>query len=189
MLDPAFKATLDDARDQMQKSLGHLADEFDAVRVGRANPRMVENVHVDAYGSQMPMNQVASVSAPQSDLLVIQPWDKSMLQPIEKAIQAANLGLNPSNDGQLIRLAIPPMTEERRKEIAKTAKARAEEARISIRNVRRSAKDEIKKSQQADNLPEDMRFESENQLQTLTDEFTGKVDAMFARKEKEIMEV
>jgi ribosome recycling factor len=189
MLDPAFQSALDDARAQMRKSLEHLAEEFDSVRVGRANPKMVENVHVDAYGSQMPMNQVASVSAPQADLLVIQPWDKGMLQPIEKAIQAANLGLNPSNDGQLIRLAIPPMTEERRKEIAKTARARGEEARISVRNVRRSSKDDIKKAQQADNLPEDMRFEAENQLQKLTDEFTAKIDAMLDRKEKEIMEV
>ena len=189
MLDPAIQLTLDDSRDQMQKSLGHLADEFDAVRVGRASPKMVENINVDAYGSMMPMNQVASVSAPQSDLLVIQPWDKSMLQPIEKAIQASNIGLNPSNDGQLIRLAVPPMTEERRKEIAKTARARAEEAKISVRNVRRSSKDDIKKAQQADNLPEDMRFEAESQLQTLTDEYIGKVDAMMTKKEKEIMEV
>lgn len=189
MIDDAIKQILDDARQHMHKSLEHLATEFNHIRTGRANPGMVDDVRVDAYGQQMPLNQVASVSAPQSDLLVIQPWDKGTLPQIERAIMAANLGLNPTNDGTLIRIAIPPLTEERRKELAKAARAQGEDAKISIRNIRRASKDEIKKVADAESLSEDMRFEGEERLQSLTDDYVAKVDEMLDKKEHDIMAV
>ncbi len=189
MIDDTLKRILDDTRQHMHKSLEHLANELNHIRAGRASTGMVDDVRVEAYGQQMPLNQVASVSAPQSDLIVIQPWDKGALAGIERAIMAANLGLNPTNDGTLIRIAIPPLTEERRRELAKAARAQGEEAKIAIRNVRRSAKDDIKKAADAESLSEDMRFESENRLQKLTDEFVGKVDEMLDKKEQDIMAV
>lgn len=189
MIDDTLKRILDDARQHMHKSLEHLANELNHIRAGRASTSMVDDVRVEAYGQQMPLNQVASVSAPQSDLLVIQPWDKGTLPQIERAIMAANLGLNPTNDGTLIRIAIPPLTEERRRELAKAARAQGEEAKISIRNVRRASKDEIKKAADAEHLSEDMRFESEERLQALTDEYVGKVDEMLEKKEHDIMAV
>ena len=189
MIDQILRQILTDARDHMHKSLEHLALELSHIRAGRANPAMVEDVRVDAYGSSMPLNQVASVSAPQSDLIVIQPWDKSQLGPIERAITAANLGLNPTNDGMLIRLAIPPLTEERRKDLAKQAKTKGEDAKVAIRNVRKDIKNQIQKLQNEENLPEDMRYESEDRLQKLTDEHVEKVDQMLEKKETEIMAV
>jgi ribosome recycling factor len=189
MIDDSFQKILDDARQHMQKSLEHLAHELTHLRAGRATPAMVDEVRVEAYGQQMPLNQVASVSAPQADMIVIQPWDKSTLGPIERAIQAANLGFNPTNDGQLIRIALPPLTEERRRELAKVARHQGEDAKVAIRNIRRSSKDDIKKTADAEKLSEDMRYETEEQLQKLTDQYTGKVDDIIARKEKEIMAV
>ena len=189
MIDDSLNRILDDARQHMHKSLEHLAHELNHIRAGRASTSMVDDVRVEAYGQQMPLNQVASISAPQSDLIVIQPWDKGSLPNIERAIMAANLGLNPTNDGTLIRIAIPPLTEERRRELAKAARAQGEEAKIAIRNVRRSSKDEIKKAADAESLSEDMRFESETRLQKLTDEFVGKVDEMLDKKEHDIMAV
>ncbi len=189
MIDQPFRQLLDDARDHMHKSLEHLALELSHIRAGRANPAMVEDVRVEAYGSTMPLNQVASVSAPQSDLIVIQPWDKSQLGAIERAIMAANLGLNPTNDGMLIRIAIPPLTEERRKELAKQARAKGEDAKVAIRNVRKDTKNHILRLLNEENLPEDMRYESEEQLQKLTDEHVAKVDQMLEKKEHDIMAV
>lgn len=189
MIDASLSQTLDDARDLMQKSVEHLAHELSHLRAGRATPAMVDEVRVEAYGQHMPLNQVASISAPQSDLIVIQPWDKSTLAPIERAIQAANLGFNPTNDGQLIRISLPPLTEERRRELAKNARAQGEDTKVSIRNIRRSSKDDIKKISDAESLSEDMRYEAEERLQGLTDEYVGKVDEVVARKEKEIMSV
>jgi ribosome recycling factor len=189
MIDDRLQKTLDDARDHMHKSLEHLAVELGHIRAGRANPTMVEDVRVEAYGSHMPLNQMASVSAPQADLIVIQPWDRSQLAAVERAIQAANLGLNPTNDGTLIRISVPPLTEERRRELAKQAKAKCEDARVAIRNVRRDAKDHVKKAVEADHLSEDMRFEAEERLQKLTDEYIGKVDHMLEKKEHDIMAV
>lgn len=189
MIDPHLDQVLEETRQHMQKSLDFLAHELSHVRAGRATPAMVDEVRVEAYGQHMPLNQVASVSAPQSDLIVIQPWDKSTLAPIERAIQAANLGFNPTNDGQLIRISLPPLTEERRRELAKMARGIGEDAKIAIRNVRRSAKDDIKKVTDSESLSEDMRYESEDRLQELTDDFIGRVDDMLARKEKEILSV
>ena len=189
MLDEMIQLLLDDAKERMDKALEHLRSELSGIRAGRATPAMLENIRVDYYGSSTPLDQMASVSAPQADLLVIQPWDSSALNDIEKAILAANIGVNPSNDGVLIRVPIPPLSEERRRDLAKTAKSRGEDGRISIRNIRRHLKDEIKSAQQSENLPEDMRYEGEELLQKLTDEYIGKIDTYMDRKEKEIMEV
>ena len=189
MVDESIQLLLDEAEASMKKSLEHLRAELNTIRAGRATPAMLEGVRVDYYGSQTPLNQMASVSAPQADLLLVQPWDRSALGDIDKAISAANLGLNPSNDGSLIRIPVPPPSEERRKDLAKSARAKGEEAKVSVRNVRRSAKDEIKSIQQEENLPEDMRYEGEDALQKLTDGYTEKIDALLDRKEAEIMEV
>jgi len=189
MLDPNLDLILDDVEDQMKKTLEWLTSELNTIRAGRATPAMVEHVRIEYYGSQTPLSQMASVSAPQPDLLVIQPWDKSALSPIERGIIAANIGLNPSNDGSIIRIPVPPPSEERRRELVKSAKSRGEEAKIAIRNARRTAKDEIKSTQESESLSEDMRYEAEERLQALTDAHVNQVDAILTRKEGEIMEV
>lgn len=189
MIVEKLKELLENARQQMHHSLEHFGMELGHIRAGRASATMVEDVLVDAYDSMMPLNQVSSISTPSHDLIVIQPWDKSQLGAIERAIQAANLGINPTNDGELIRIGIPPLTEERRTELAKQARAKGEEAKVSIRNVRRDAKNHIQKLQSDEHMPEDMRYEAEERLQKHTDEHTGKVDAMLEKKEKDIMAV
>ena len=189
MLDEEFQLILDDAQEHMDKSLDHLRQELNAIRAGRATPSMLENVRVDYYGSSTPLNQMASVSAPQPDLLVIQPWDRGALGEIERAIQAANMGLNPSNDGGMIRIPVPPLSEERRRDLVKTAKSKGEDAKVSVRNVRRHAKDQIKKTQEEESLSEDNRYRAEERLQEMTDAHVKKVDAILERKEAEIMEV
>ena len=189
MLDEMIKMLLDDAKDRMEKAMEHLRTELSGIRAGRATPAMLENIRVEYYGSQTPLNQMASVSAPQADLLVIQPWDAGALADIEKAILTANIGVNPSNDGSLIRVPVPPLSEERRIDLVKAAKSRCEDAKVSIRNIRRHIKDEIKSIQLSENLPEDMRYEGEEKLQELTDNYTEKIDNYLERKEKEIMEV
>ncbi len=189
MLDDNIELLLEEARENMDKTLDFLRSELNAIRAGRASPAMLENIRVDYYGSITPLNQMASVNAPQPDLLVVQPWDRSALSDIERAIQAANIGLNPSNDGSLIRIPVPPLSEERRRDLVKNARTRGEDAKIAIRNVRRHAKDEIKRVQQEENLPEDMRYEGEEALQKITDNHTDKIDQLLDRKEAEIMEV
>ena len=189
MIDENIQLLLDEAKASMQKTLEHLRADLNTIRAGRATPAMLEGVRVDYYGSQTPLNQMASVSAPQADLLVVQPWDRSALGTIEKGITTANLGLNPSNDGSLIRIPVPPPSEERRRDLAKSARAKGEDAKISVRNIRRSAKDEIKSVQQEENLPEDMRYEGEENLQKLTDDHIESIDTLLDRKEAEIMEV
>jgi len=178
-----------DASEHMDKSIEHLRHELMSIRAGRASPSMLENIRVDYYGSVTPLSQMASVNAPQPDLLVVQPWDATALPDIEKAILAANLGLNPSNDGMMIRLPVPPLSEERRRDLVKAARTRGEDAKISVRNVRRHAKDEVKTTQTAENLQEDMRYEAEEQLQTMTDNHISKIESLLENKEKEIMEV
>ncbi len=189
MLDENIQLLLDEADAQMDRSVEHLRSELRTLRAGRATPAMLENVRVEYYGSLTPLNQMANVNSPQPDLLVVQPWDRSSLGPIERAIAAANLGFNPSNDGQIIRIPVPTPTEERRRDIVKTARTKGEEAKVSIRNVRRVVKDEIKSVQHDEKLPEDMRFMAEEQLQKMTDLHVGKVDTLLAHKEAEIMEV
>ncbi len=189
MLDDHIKLVLEDATDKMDKALEHLRAELTSIRAGRASPAMLEHLRVDYYGTQTPLNQMASVSAPQPDLLMVQPWDTSALAEIEKAIMTSNMGFNPSNDGTFIRIPIPPLSEERRKDLVKTARSRGEDTKMAVRNVRRHSKDEIKRKQQDENLPEDMRYEGEEELQQVTDKHIKKIDDYLDRKEAEIMEV
>ena len=188
-MDETIELLLEDAREHMAKALEHLRLDLNTLRAGRAVPQMLDGVRVEAYGSQTPLNQVASVSAPQADLLVVQPWDRTTLNAIEKAIRAANLGLNPGNDGSIIRIPVPTPTEERRRDLVKQAKNKGEEAKVSIRGVRRSAKDDIKKSTAELNLSEDVERGAEEDLQKLTDQHTARVDEILAAKEVEIMQV
>lgn len=189
MLDENLQLIMDDAKEHMEKSLEFLGSELRTIRAGRATPSMLEGVRVDYYGTQTPLAQMANVSAPQPDLIMVQPWDRSSLGDIERAIIAANIGLNPNNDGSLIRLSVPPLSEERRRDLVKTAKARGEEAKIAIRAVRRNSKDHIKTAVKEEHLPEDMQYEAEDQLQALTDKFIERIDALLGKKEEEIMEV
>lgn len=189
MLVEKLKELLEDARQQMDRSIEHLGLELGHIRAGRASATMVEDVRVDAYGSMMPLNQVASISTPSHDLIVIQPWDKGQLAGIERAIQAANLGINPTNDGELIRIGIPPLTEERRTELAKQAHAKGEEAKISVRNIRRDVRNHIQKLHSDEAMPEDMRYEAEERLQKHTDRHTARIDELLEKKEADIMAV
>lgn len=185
----SIQGAIDEAQQGMDKSMSHLRAELNSIRTGRATPAMLENVKVEYYGSQVPINQVASLSAPQADLLLVQPFDSNALEDVEKGIMQANLGLNPSNDGTIIRVPVPPLSEERRRELAKRAREIGEETKIAIRNVRRAAKDEIKRVQDAQNLSEDVRYGGEEELQELTDEKTKKVDTLLDKKEEEILKV
>lgn len=189
MVDPHIKDLLAEAEEHMEKSMDWLRTELNGVRAGRATPSMIENVRVDYYGSQTPLNQLASISAPQADLLIVQPWDRSALQAVEKAIMSANMGLNPNNDGTFIRIPVPPLSEERRKDLVKTARSKGEEAKIAVRNIRREVKDRIKTVSDEESISEDMRYEGEERLQSITDEYTHKIDHLLKRKESEIMEV
>lgn len=179
---------LDDTRDSMQKAISHLEDELAKVRAGKAHPAMLDGISVDYYGSMSPLSQISNVSTPDARTLVIKPWEKAMVEPIEKAIHAANIGLNPMNDGELIRINLPPLTEERRKELVKRVSALAENAKVSIRNIRREGNDNIKNLQK-DGLSEDLAKDAEGVVQNITDEYTAKVDKHVAAKEKDIMTV
>jgi ribosome recycling factor len=189
MLSESLDFIIDDAKETMDKAFKHLQHEFLQIRAGRANPAMVEELRADVYGSMMPLNQVASISAPAPDLIIIQPWDKTSLNAIEKAIMTSNMGFNPSNDGNIIRIPIPPLSGERRKELAKVAKVKAEDAKVAIRNIRRDANNDIKKTVGEEKLPEDMKFEGEAAVQKATDNFIAKIDDLLKRKETEITEV
>ncbi len=178
-----------DAEERMQKSVGTMVDEFAAIRSGRASAALFDKVRIEYYGEPTPLNQVATVSVPEARLVVIQPWDKTVIGAIEKAIQKSELSVNPSNDGKVIRINIPPLTEDRRKEIVKMAKNTAEQARIAIRNIRRDANDHLKKEQKDGDITEDDAKRGEDEVQKLTDSFVEKVDAALAAKEKEILEV
>ncbi len=172
----------------MNKAIDHLETELSKIRAGRASTQMLEGVHVDYYGTSTPLSQVANVSTPDARTIAIQPWEKSMITPIEKAITVANLGFNPQNDGLIIRIVVPPLTEERRKELVKKTKAEGEHARITIRNLRRDANEMIKKEIK-NHLPEDVAKETENKIQHLTNTYIEKIDKHLETKEKEIMTV
>jgi len=171
----------------MQKSIEHLELELSKIRAGRANPAMLDNVHVDYYGVNTPLTQVANISVPDAKTLMIQPWEKSMIAPIEKAIMAANLGFTPQNDGLVVRINIPTLTEERRKDLVKKTKSEAEHAKVGIRNVRREANEHIKREQKS--ITEDAVKGLEDQIQKMTDQFILQVDKHLEAKEKEIMTV
>lgn len=177
---------LEMAQENMQKSVTHLEQELIKIRAGRANPNMLDGVRVEYYGSVTPLNQLSNINAPDARTLTIQPWDKSMIPDIEKAIMNANLGLNPQNNGEAVILNIPALTEERRKDLVKRTRAEAEEARISIRNARKEANDEIKK---LDGLSEDEVKDAEDRVQSLTNKHIQKVDEVLEHKEADIMKV
>jgi len=181
--------TVTQAEDRMKKSLASLKDGFAALRTGRASPAIFDKIRVDAYGEKSPLNQVANISVPEARLIVIQPWDKGLIGEIEKAIRASELSLNPSNDGKVIRISIPPLTEERRKDLAKQAKNQAEQSRVAIRNIRRDGNDELKKLLKDSKITEDEEGKTVEELQKLTDGYIGKVNQVLEEKEKEIMEV
>ncbi len=178
---------INDAKGHMQKSIDHLEVELGKIRAGRANPAMLDGLHVDYYGSNVPLSQVSNISTPDARTLMIQPWEKNMLQPIEKAIQAANLGFNPQNDGAVIRINVPTLTEERRKDMVKKSKAEAEHARVAIRNTRRDANEHAKRDSKG--LPEDVVKGAEEQIQKMTDQFIALVDKHLEAKDKEIMTI
>ena len=179
---------LEDARDSMQKALNHLETELIKIRAGKASPQMLEGLTVDYYGTPTVLNQVGNVSVMDARTLTIQPWEKNMLQPIERAIINANLGVTPQNDGNIIRLFMPPLTEERRREFVKRAGGEGEQSRVAIRNIRRDAIEQIKKLQK-DGLSEDEGKDAEKEIQDITDKHILLVDKHLAAKEKEIMSV
>lgn len=184
-----LETQLKTAEEKMRKAIQAMKDEFGTIRTGRASPTILDRIEIDYYGTKTPLNQVAGISVPEARLLVITPYDKNALSPIEKAIQASDLGINPTNDGTVIRLVFPQLTEERRKELTKVAKERAEEGRIAIRNIRRHSKDEMEKLQKDGEMSEDDLKRAEKELQKLTDQFVAEVDSIYSHKEKELLEV
>ncbi|MCX6315686.1 MAG: ribosome recycling factor [Bacteroidetes bacterium] len=176
------------AQDHMKKAISHLESELVKIRAGKANPQMLDGIVVDYYGAPMPINQVANISVMDARTLSIQPWEKNMLQPIERAIIAANIGINPQNDGALIRLFLPPLTEERRKELVKRCQAEGEHSKVAIRNIRRDAIEHIKRLQK-NGLSEDAAKDAETDVQGVTDKFIATVETHLSSKEKEIMSV
>ena len=174
---------------RMDKSLVHLAEEFDAVRAGRANPKVLDRITVEYYGSETQLNGVATISSPDARTLVIQPWDTSLLKEIQKAIQSSELGINPQNDGKVIRLVFPQLTEERRKDLTKQVKKYAEDAKVAMRNIRRDGMDYIKKLKKNSEITEDDQKKAEKDLQDLLDRYIKKADEALAAKEKELMSI
>lgn len=180
---------MQDAEDRMEKAVQSLRRDLGTVRAGRATPAMLDKVMVEYYGSQMPINQVAGVSSPEPRMLVISPWDKSMLSEIEKAIQKSDLGLNPTNDGAVIRLVVPVLTEQRRQELAKQVRKMSEDSRVAVRNIRRDANDDLKKAEKAGDASEDDVRRLQEKVQGLTDRFIAEIDHMSAAKEQDLKEV
>ena len=174
---------------RMEKALDHLADEFGAVRAGRANAKVLDRITVEYYGSETPLNGVATISSPDARTLVIQPWDTKLLKDIQKAIQTSDLGINPQNDGRVIRLVFPQLTEERRKELTKQVKKYAEDAKVAMRNIRRDGMDYVKKLKKNNEITEDDQKKAEKDLQDMLDKFIKKVDDACAAKEKELMAI
>jgi ribosome recycling factor len=180
---------LAESKEKMAKAISHLQGEFGSIRTGRASPVFVEKLRVDYYGSEVPLQQLAGFSVPEPRLLVVSPYDKNSIKAIEKAIQASDLGITPSNDGAVIRLAFPQLTAERRKEMVKIVKHRAEEARVAVRNVRRSARHDLEAFQKEGELSEDDLDRAEKELEKLTHEYVAEIDNLAAHKEQEMLEV
>ena len=183
------KELLADAKHRMDKAVEAVKTEFTTVRSGRASTGLLDRIHVDYYGTSTPLNQMANVAAPEPRLVTVQPYDKTAMKSIEKAIMESDLGVNPSNDGTVIRLPIPALTEERRKELVKQVHHRAEEGRVAVRNVRRHAKDEMEKLEHDGAISEDDLARAEKDLQKLTDRFVAEIDQIQGHKEQELMEV
>ena len=180
--------TMELAEDSMKKAINHLEAELTKIRAGKANPQMLDGIMVDYYGSPTPINQIGNISVTDARTLSIQPWEKNMLQPIERAIIASNIGINPQNDGNLIRLFLPPLTEERRRDLVKKAQAEGEHSKVAIRNIRRDAIESIKKAQK-NGLSEDAAKDAEDDVQSITDRYISLVEKHLASKEKDIMAV
>lgn len=183
-----LKTILDDTKVAMDKCISHTESDFAKIRAGKAMPSMLDGVMVDYYGAPTPLGQAANVTTPDARTLIVQPWDKSLISAIEKAITDSNLGFNPQNDGAVVRIAVPPLTEERRKALVKNVKNDAEQAKVTIRNIRKDSNERLKKSQK-DGMPEDVAKDGETKVQTITDQYIKKIDELMAAKEKEIMTV
>lgn len=183
------ESALQGASHKMEQAVAHLKEDFGSIRTGRATPSVLGRVTVDYYGTPVPLDQLASTNVPEPRLLQITPYDKNAIGAIEKAIMASDLGITPNNDGNVIRLAFPPLTEERRRELVKQVHHRAEEARVAVRNVRRHAKEEMEKLQREGGISEDDLIRAEKELQKRTDRFVGEVDEISSHKERELMEV
>ncbi|HCX03021.1 MAG TPA: ribosome recycling factor [Clostridiales bacterium] len=175
--------------ERMKKTVEYFKDDVSTIRAGRANPKLVEKIMVDYYGTKTPLNQIANISAPEPRVLVIKPWDANVLEEIEKAIQKSDLGINPGNDGKIIRLVIPQLTEERRKELIKTVKKEVEKAKVALRNERRDAIDTFKKMEKKSEMTEDDLRDAEDKVQEIIDKYSEEIDKIYEKKEKDILEV
>ena len=183
------KDTLKELEERMNKTVEFMQTDFAAIRAGRANPHVLDRITVDYYGSATPIQQVGNISAPDPRTIMIQPWDKSLLKPIEKAIQKSDIGINPNNDGSVIRLIFPILTEERRKELSKDVKKKGEAAKVAIRNIRRDAIEKFKKQQKSSEMTEDDYKIAEKDIQKLTDDYIKEIDKISEKKEKELTEI
>lgn len=189
-MDPELlEAAIDECREHMNKAMAHTQNEFAAVRTGRAAPALVERIRVDYYGSEVPLQQIAGTSVPEARLLVITPYDKGALSSIEKAIQNSDLGINPSNDGNVIRLTFPQLTEERRKEMVKVVRQKAEDGRVAVRNARRAARQGLEKFEKDGEMSSDELERAEKQLDGITKQYVDDIDKLLAHKEQELLEV
>jgi ribosome recycling factor len=184
-----IETAMKDAEHKMEQAVTHLKDDLAGIRTGRATPAVLSRVTVEYYGTNVPLNQLAGVTVPEPRLLQVQPFDKTAISSIEKAIQSSDLGITPNNDGNVIRLAFPPLTEERRKELVKQVHGRAEDGRVAVRNVRRHAKDEMEKLEHGGDISEDDLTRAEKDLQKMTDRFVAEIDQIQGHKEQELMEV
>ena len=184
-----MKSVIDDLEERMQKTVDHMLDEFGTIRAGRANPHVLDRIMVNYYGTPTPLQQVGNISVPEARLIVIQPWDKTLLKDITKAIQTSDLGINPNNDGSVIRLVFPELTGERRKELSKDVKKKGEAAKVAIRNIRRDGTDQLKKMEKASEITEDDHKIGEDRIQKLTDKAIEKIDKEVEIKTKEITTV
>jgi ribosome recycling factor len=184
-----MQTVIDSVEEKMKKSVANLKDGFATLRTGRASAALFDKIRVDYYGEKSPLSQVANISVPEARLIVIQPWDKNLINEIEKAIRSSELSLNPSNDGKVIRISVPPLTEQRRKELVKLAKNQAEQSRVAIRNIRREGNDDLKKMLKDSSITEDDESKGSADLQKLTDSYINKINQVLEEKEKEIMEV
>lgn len=184
-----MKEVISNTKDRMEKCINALGNELASIRAGRANPAVLDRISVEYYGTPTPINQMASISVAEARILVVAPYDKSQLKPIEKAIQASDLGINPANDGSVLRIVFPQLTEERRKELCKTVSKTCEESKVAVRNVRRDGMDKIKAKKKANEITEDDVKEAEKEIQKLTDKYIEKIDKIGEEKDKEIMSI
>lgn len=185
--DTLIGAVFSDAREKMARAVSHLQSDFSAIRTGRATPALVEHLRVEYYGSEVPMQQIAGFNVPEARLLVITPYDKSALKAIEKAIQNSDLGINPSNDGNIVRLSFPPLTEDRRKDFVKLAKAKGEDARVTVRNVRRGARHDLDALEKDGDISSDELERAEKDLEKVTHDFVAEIDKLLQHKEQELL--